>query len=110
MTLLLLMNEQGMPASREGIARLRSRRERFDIGVRCAAIAQALADDDNAALAAAIDEAERHNLVVHAARVRIVLAQRTGDRSHLARARPVLERLRDRMALRRLEEVAASIG
>jgi class 3 adenylate cyclase len=43
-----------------------------------------------------------------AARMRIVLAQRTGDRAQLDRARPVLERLGDRHFLRRLQEVQDS--
>ena len=78
--------------------------------IRSRQIAQALLDDDNAALSAAIDEAEAHGLVVHAARMRIVLAQRTGDRAQLAAARPVLERLEDRRFLRRLEEVEALLA
>jgi len=70
---------------------------------------QALRADDNALLAQAIDQAEAHQLIPHAARMRIVLAQRTGDPAPLAQARPVLERLGDRQFLRRLEEVAASL-
>ncbi len=73
-------------------------------------IAQALLDDDNTALASAIDAAEAHGLVVHAARMRIVLAQRSSDRAQLDRARPVLERLNDRRSLRRLEEVEALLA
>ena len=68
---------------------------------------EALASGDTVRLAAAIDTAEAHHLVVHAAHMRIVLAQRTGDPVPLARARPVLERLGDRQFLRRLEEVQA---
>ncbi len=70
-------------------------------------IARALLADDNALLAEAIEDAEAHGLIVHATRMRIVLAQRTGDRSQLERARPVLEHLEDRMYLKKLEEVAA---
>jgi hypothetical protein len=70
-------------------------------------VAEALASGDTIRLAAAVDTAEAHHLVVHAARMRIVLAQRTGDRAPLERARPVLERLGDRQFLRRLEEVRA---
>ena len=77
----------------------------WDAQHRCMAVARALAAEDNAALAAAIDEAEAHGLIPHAARMRIVLAQRTGDRAHLERARPILERLGDRQFLRRLKEV-----
>lgn len=72
-------------------------------------VAEALASDDPTRLAAAIDEAEAHKLIPHAARMRIVLAQRTCDRTHLDRARPVLERLGDRQFLRRLEAVAATL-
>ena len=81
-----------------------------DMTTWCMQIAQALHDNDNTRLAQAIDDAEAHQLVVHAARMRIVLAQRTGDRSQLERARTVLERLQDRYCLRKLEEVEAAIG
>lgn len=69
-------------------------------------ISLALQENNDAHLAHAIDEAEAHQLIPHAARMRIVLAQRTRDRSQLERARPVLERLGDRVSLRKLEEVA----
>lgn len=82
----------------------------YDAQHRCIAIARALAAEDNAALAAAIDEAEAHGLIPHAARMRIVLAQRTGDRAHLERARPILERLGDRQFLQRLKEVEDALG
>jgi hypothetical protein len=72
-------------------------------------IAQTLIDDDNEALSKAIDEAESHQLVVHAARMRIVLARRTGDASQLDRARPVLEALEDRLFLRKLREAEATL-
>jgi hypothetical protein len=73
-------------------------------------IAEALAAQDDERLAAAIDEAEAHGLVPHAARMRIVLAQHTGDSTQLEHARPALERLGDRQFLRRLDEVAAALG
>jgi hypothetical protein len=76
-----------------------------DLTVRAEKIAHALIDGDNDALADVIDEAEEHQLIVHAARMRIILAKRTGDRSQLERARPVLERLEDRLFLRKLREV-----
>ena len=76
---------------------------------RCSEIAQALIADDNEQLASAIDTAEEHQLIVHAARMRIVLAQRTGEYTQLERARPVLEKLSDRQFLRRLDEVAATM-
>ncbi len=104
--LLMLFNEAGLPAP----AKLMQ--EPFfqnDMTTCCQHIAQALIDNDNEQLAIAIDEAEAHHLVVHAARMRIILAQRTGDRSQLERARPVLERLSDRHSLRRLDEVAAHL-
>ncbi|HZO74801.1 MAG TPA: adenylate/guanylate cyclase domain-containing protein [Ktedonobacteraceae bacterium] len=78
-----------------------------DMSTHCLKIAQAILDNDNEQLAQAIDESEEHRLVVHAARMRVVLAQRTKDLSQLERARPVLERLGDRHFLRRLEEVEA---
>jgi hypothetical protein len=40
--------------------------------------------------------------------MRVVLARRTGDRTQLDLARPVLERLGDRQFLRTLADVAAS--
>ncbi|HUY76851.1 MAG TPA: adenylate/guanylate cyclase domain-containing protein [Ktedonobacterales bacterium] len=107
---LLFLSEHGIVAPTEYRTRLRMAKRPIDSDGPYLAIAQALADDDNDALALAIDEAERHHLVVHAARMRIVLAQRTGDRAHLDLARPTLERLQDRVSLRRLAEVAASIG
>jgi class 3 adenylate cyclase/tetratricopeptide (TPR) repeat protein len=80
-----------------------------NVVIRCVEIAQALAVEDHARLAKAIDEAETHGLIPHAARMRIVLAQRTSDQTQLERARPVLERLGDRRSLRRLEEIEAII-
>jgi hypothetical protein len=81
-----------------------------DMTTWCVQIAQALSDNDNARLAQAIDDAEAHQLVVHAARMRVVLAQRTGDRMQLERARSVLEALQDRHYLRKLEEVEAALA
>lgn len=81
----------------------------FDFVTRIAHIAQAIADDDNAQLARAIDEAEEHGLIPYAARMRVVLAQRTGDHSQLERARSVLECLQDCQYLKKLEEVATSL-
>lgn len=78
-----------------------------DLTLRAARVARALMADDNEALARAIDEAEAHQLVVHAAHMRIVLARRSGDASHLDRARPVLERLGDQLFLGRLRQVEA---
>jgi hypothetical protein len=78
-----------------------------DLTLRASNIVKALQADDNEALAHAIDEAEEHQLVVHAAHMRIVLAKRTGDLSQLRRARLVLERLEDRLFLRKLREAEA---
>jgi class 3 adenylate cyclase len=80
-----------------------------DAFCQCTAIALALAGGDETQIAKAIAEAEIHGLISHAARMRLVLAQRTGDASHLERARPVLERLGDRQFLQRLVEVAAML-
>jgi hypothetical protein len=77
--------------------------------VRVKAISFALRDDDNERLAKAIDDAEAHGLVLHAARMRVILARRSGDYSQLERARKVFERLGDRRSLRRLEEVAEGV-
>jgi hypothetical protein len=75
----------------------------------CTQVASALAAGDDSRLAAAIDTADAHGLIPHAARMRIVLALRTSDASLLARARPVLEGLGDRLFLRRLEEARAAL-
>jgi hypothetical protein len=88
-----------------------SRRVAFwDSTTRAIEISEALEISDDARLATAIHEAEAHNTITHAARMRIVLAQRTRDRTQLDRARPVLERLGDRRSFRRLEHVAAELG
>ncbi len=80
-----------------------------DLTLRASNIATALKAGDDQALSRAIDEADEHQLIVHAARMRIVLAKRTRDLSQLQRARPVLERLEDRLFLRKLHEVAETI-
>jgi transcriptional regulator with XRE-family HTH domain len=82
----------------------------FDAHHRCMAINRALAADDNTALAVTIDDAEAHGLIPHAARMRIVLAQRTGDRAQLERARVALEGMGDRQFLRKLEAVEAELA
>jgi hypothetical protein len=76
----------------------------------CVGIAEALEARDPLRLDHAIAEAERHELVPHAARMRIVLAEMTGDPAPLEAARAVLERLQDRRFLRRLEEVAVTLS
>ncbi|GHO62213.1 hypothetical protein KSC_011050 [Ktedonobacter sp. SOSP1-52] len=100
--LLLFVNEHGFPLSEEMLGHVR------DIGDgdrRLREIALALTSNDLSRLAHAIDEAEAHKLVHHAARMRIIMAERSHDPKPLALARPVLERLGDRQFLRRLEEV-----
>jgi hypothetical protein len=108
---LAFLNERGVAPS-AGQLELASRQaERRPINwfARCLEIAQALTAGDDARLAAAVDKAESHGLLPHAARLRITLAQRTGDRTQLDRARPVLERLGDRQFLRRLEETQSAL-
>jgi hypothetical protein len=80
-----------------------------DLTLRATAVARALAADDNEALARAIEQAEKHHLTVHAARMRIVLAERTSDRSLLERARSILEPLGDRLFLQKLGKVEQSL-
>lgn len=109
--LLLFFNEHGVHAPPALIAQ-----ERYWLSLaasvlrsRCVEIAEALVAEDLARLAAALDEAEATGLILHAARMRVVLAQRTSDRAQLERARSVLERQGDRHFLRRLDEVAATL-
>jgi tetratricopeptide (TPR) repeat protein len=106
------LNERGFTPSTDllALASRQAEKRPIDWFTRCAEIAQALASGDDARLAVAIDEAEAHNLLPHAARMRITLAQRTGDRAHLDRARPVLEQLSDRQFLRRLEETQSVLA
>jgi class 3 adenylate cyclase len=95
--------ERGLPAPEWLIQRARD-----EGSVRLtmlAELAEAVTSGDDARLAAAIEAAEACHWVPLAARMRIVLAQCTGDASQLERARPVLERLGDRQFLRRLEDV-----
>ena len=110
----MFLSEHGIHAPQALIKRLLSRLSWYswwwdNVVIRCVEIAQALSVEDHARLAAAIDEAETHGLIPHAARMRMVLAQRTSDQTQLERARPVLERLGDRRSVRRLEEIAANL-
>jgi hypothetical protein len=73
-----------------------------------AMVATALHAEDWPRLDAAIAEAEASGLIPFAAHMRIVLAKRTHDAALLELARPVLEKLGDRLFLRKLEEVAAN--
>jgi hypothetical protein len=78
--------------------------------IRLVEIAEALAQEDDARLSMAIQEAEAHGMIAQVARLRIVLAQRTGDRTQLERARLLLEQIGDRQFLRRLEEVTIELN
>ncbi len=80
-----------------------------DMTLRVSNVVKALMGEDNQSLARAIDEAEAHHLIVYAARMRIVLAKRSGDLDQLARARSVLEPLGDRLFLRKLAEVEKAL-
>ncbi|HEY7835711.1 MAG TPA: AAA family ATPase, partial [Ktedonobacterales bacterium] len=86
-------------------AGIEARAEQVDIPLHCVRIAEALAAGDDAQLALAVDDAERHGMLPHAARMRVVLARRTGDCAYLDRARPVLEQLGDALFLTRLAEI-----
>jgi hypothetical protein len=110
--ILLFLNERGVPAPRTLMVRVRSLgfSLSMDNWIRFVEIAEALEKADFVLLTTAIDETEALGYISHAARMRIVLAQRTNDRTQLERARPVLERLGDRQFLRRLEEVAAALA
>ena len=107
---LMFLCERDLSIPADLIALARHGRSRWEIQSLddVAAIAIALGANDTPALASAIDAVEASGLLPFAAHMRIVLAQRTGDLAPLARARPVLERLGDRLFLRRLEEVTAS--
>ena len=109
---LMFLSERNRSASTAFLDAARAEAEavHWDAPFRCMEIAEALAAGDNAQLASAIDEAEAHGLLPHAARMRVVLAEQTGDRLYLERARPVLEGLGDRLFLRRLEVVAAKVS
>ncbi len=108
---LMFLSERDRSAPRQYLeaAKAEALADKWDAPYRCAVIAEAVATRDNAQLAAAIDAAEASGLVPHAARMRIVLAERTGDRTLLERARSALERLGDRQFLRRLDAVAAAL-
>jgi hypothetical protein len=109
--MLTFLTDRGIPAPRVLIARLRALLSFLPINywIWLVEIAEALESSDLVRLAKAINEAEDHDLIAPAARLRLVLAQRTGDRTQLERARLVLERLGDRQFLRRLEKVAAAL-
>jgi hypothetical protein len=109
---LIFLNERNLtaPSAFLEAARAQSEATTWDALHWCVVVAEALAAGDHAELASAIDEAEIHGLVPHAARMRIVLAEHTADRSILERARSTLERLGDHLFLRRLEAVAVRLS
>jgi len=107
---LAFYNEHGIPVPEAFVEQLHDPGWRHVAALDYLAIAEALAADDNEKLAEAIDKAEEHHLIVHAARMRIVLAQRTRDKAHLEKARQVLEKLGDRHFLSRLQEVEAALA
>jgi hypothetical protein len=107
---LLLLSERGIPAPDAVLDHARDHADEFvALGPFYFAVAKAIKDRDPAQLAAAIDAMDTQGWVPETARLRIVLAEMTGDPALLEQARPVLERLEDRQFLRRLEEVAASL-
>lgn len=107
---LMFFNERDIPSPPGIFDRAVKRMPLYaDYCQMCIRMAEAVATTDSASLAGIIEEFEAHGLIPHAARTRIVLAQWTGDRTHLERSRPVLERLGDRQFLRRLETVATTL-
>jgi hypothetical protein len=110
--ILMFLTDRGFPAPRVLIARLRALLSVLPTNnwILLVEIAEALENSDIVRLAEAIDEAEEYGLLAQAARLRIVLAQRSGDRTQLDRARIALEQLGDRQFLRRLEEVSAALN
>jgi hypothetical protein len=109
LNILEFLNEHGIPSPPALIARLALPLIANSFMMSFIEIAEALQNEDAEELSRTIERAEGRGLLVHAARLRIVLAQRTGELAELERARPVLERLGDRRFLRRLEEVAAAL-
>ncbi|HEV2583074.1 MAG TPA: adenylate/guanylate cyclase domain-containing protein [Ktedonobacteraceae bacterium] len=102
--MLMFFNDRGISAPRALIARLRALISTLPIDslIRIVEIAEALEHEDDVRLSAAIEGAEAHGAIAHAARMRLVLARRTGDLTQLDRTRPILEQLGDRQFLRRL--------
>jgi class 3 adenylate cyclase/tetratricopeptide (TPR) repeat protein len=109
--ILQFLTDRGIPAPRALITRVRALLSLLptDYWTRLVEIAEALASSDVVRLTKTIDEAEAHGLIAQTARLRIVLALQTCDRTQFDRARPVLERLGDHQFLRRLEEAAAAL-
>jgi hypothetical protein len=92
------------------VARGQATEIRSAMGLAYLAEANALEAGDMPGLALAIDQSEAFGLAPHAARMRIVLANLTGDPRPLARASPVLESLQDRQFLKRLQNVELALA
>lgn len=109
--MLMFLSEHGIAASPVLIARQRALFISLpsDPLIQMLEIAEALAQGDNVRLSEVIEKAEANGLIPQVARMRIVLARRTGNRSELEPARSVLERLGDRQFLRRLEKISAEL-
>lgn len=101
-------NERGLVSTSEEIAAAATNPSAKDSGV--VAVATALRNADHAALAACIADLDADVRWVTAARLRVVLAERTGDGAALAQARAALETLRDHRFLRRLTGVESRLG
>lgn len=100
-------NERGVVSPPELLAAAATNGSGLGSGV--LEVARALHEGDNAALAGCVGELDRNLHRVTAARLRIVLAERTGDLSYLTEAQPVLVALHDRRFLRRLEKIRGGI-
>jgi len=109
--MLMFLTDRGIPAPPVLIARLHALNSSLPIDqwIQILEIAEALDNSDLVRLAKAIDKAADHGMIAQTARLRIVLAQRTGDKAQIERARHVLEQIGDRQFLRRLEDVAAAL-
>jgi class 3 adenylate cyclase/tetratricopeptide (TPR) repeat protein len=106
--LLNVCSEYNLPVPTHFIALARKRRHVINVNLLVIDLAEALAAQEYARMAFLIDELIACDCIVHATRMRLVLAQRTGDHEQLALARPVLERLGDQQFLRKLAEIEAS--
>jgi class 3 adenylate cyclase len=107
---LMFVSERGSSIPAEQLdAVAQNRRHGTDPIRRALDVCRALSLGDSGALEEAVNAAEHAGLAPHAARMRIVLAQLTGDFEPLRLSRPVLEDLQDRQFLRRLEEVQAAV-
>ena len=101
----LFMNERGLAAPPMLIVQGRMISSTDNLLLRLIEINEAISAGNTEQLAAAIDQAETYGLRPHAARMRIVLAQRLGNPILLEQVRPVLEEFGDHRTLRRLEKV-----